>query len=119
MPNRTLTPQELEKANALLQYIRTRLRVLAGEEADLLFAYRRKIAKELVYDERSKPAERKLLKLSKMIAQNGLCAECQTELPNRGAELDRLNAMGGYTEENTRLVHHECHVKSQEEKGFA
>jgi len=37
----------------------------------------------------------------------------------RGSELDRVNAMDGYTEQNTRLVHHECHVKSQEEKGFA
>jgi UTP:GlnB (protein PII) uridylyltransferase len=87
MPNRTLSPQELEKANALLQDIRTRLRVLAGEEADLLFAYRRKVAKELVYDERSKPGKRRLLKLSKMIAQKGLCAQCQTKLPKRGAEL--------------------------------
>jgi hypothetical protein len=40
-------------------------------------------------------------------------------LPKRGAELDRVNAMDGYTEANTRLVHHECYVKSQEEKGFA
>jgi UTP:GlnB (protein PII) uridylyltransferase len=119
MRNRTLGADELENANALLRDIRTHLQTLAGEDTALLFAYRRKIAKELGYDERGKPMMRKLLKLNKMIAQKGLCAECQKELPKRGAELDRINAMDGYTETNTRLVHHECHVKGQEEKGFA
>jgi hypothetical protein len=119
MPNRTLTTDELEKANALLRDIRARLHALASEDASLLFAYRRKIAKELVYDERGKPMMRKILKLKKMIAQQGLCAECQKGLPIRGAELDRINGMDGYTEKNTRLLHHECHTKSQEEKGFA
>jgi UTP:GlnB (protein PII) uridylyltransferase len=119
MPNRRLTTDELQKANHLLQDIRVLLNGLAGEDFALLFAYRRKIAKELGYDERGKPMMRKVLKLNKMIAQKGLCAECQNELPKRGAELDRINAMDGYTEENTRLVHHECHVKSQEGKGFA
>jgi UTP:GlnB (protein PII) uridylyltransferase len=119
MPNRTLGADELEKANALLRDVRTHLRTLAGEDTALLFAYRRTIAKELGYDERGEPMMRKLLKLNKMIAQKGLCAECQKELPNRGAELDGMNAMDGYTEANTRLVHHECHVKGQEEKGFA
>lgn len=119
MPNRTLTTDELEKANALLRDIRARLHNLAGEEPDLLFAYRRKIAKELVYDERGKPMKRRLLKMKKMIAQKGLCAECAKELPKRGSELDRINAFDGYTEENTRLVHHECHVKNQEDRGFA
>jgi UTP:GlnB (protein PII) uridylyltransferase len=119
MPNRTLTTDELEKAHAFLREVRERLHTLAGEDASLLFAYRRKIAKELGYDERGKPMKRRMVKLNKMIAQKGLCAECHKELPKRGAELDRLNAMEGYTEQNTRLVHHECHVKSQEDKGFA
>ena len=119
MPNRTLKTDELEKANALLRDIRARLHSLAGEDAAWLFAYRRKIAQELGYDKRGKPMMRKLLKLNKMFCQKGLCAECQKELPKRGAELDRINAMDGYTESNARLVHHECHVKSQAEKRFA
>jgi len=118
MPNRRLTTDELDKANAVLRDIRERLCALAGGELELLFAYRRKIAKELVYDERGKPTQRKLLKLNKMISQKGLCAKCGQVLPNRGAELDRINAIDGYTDENTRLLHHECHIKSQEEKGF-
>ena len=119
MSNRRLTSEELRKANLLLKSIRVLLNDLAGEDHGLLFAYRRKIAKELVYDERGKPMLRKVLKLKKMIAQNGLCAECQNELPKRGAELDRINGMEGYTEKNTRLVHHDCHVRTQEEKRFA
>jgi UTP:GlnB (protein PII) uridylyltransferase len=119
VPNRRLSTDELEKANTLLQDIRARLMSLSGEDAALLFAYRRKIAKELGYDERGKPMMRKILKLKKMVTQKGLCADCQKELPIRGAELDRLSAMVGYTDENTRLAHHDCHVKSQEEKGFS
>jgi UTP:GlnB (protein PII) uridylyltransferase len=55
MPNRQLTKEELQMANRLLTEIRARLDALAGGDADLLFAYRRKISKELGYDERSKP----------------------------------------------------------------
>jgi hypothetical protein len=62
MANRTLTSEELELANALLDEIRSRSENLAGDDASLLFAYRRKIAKELSYDERGKPAERKKVK---------------------------------------------------------
>jgi len=50
--------------------------------------------------------------------QRGICALCSKSLPERGAELDRLISTEGYTEENTRLVHHECHRKAREAKGF-
>lgn len=55
MPNRTLTPLELAHANELLSEIRQRLAALSAGDAELEFALRRKIAKELGYDERSKP----------------------------------------------------------------
>jgi len=32
--------------------------------------------------------------------------------------LDRLVASKGYTKENTRLIHQECDVKQQREKGY-
>ncbi|WP_433966794.1 hypothetical protein [Tunturiibacter gelidiferens] len=54
MPNRNLDPEELKHANALLSEIRERLIALAGDDPLLLFAYRRKVVKELGYDERSK-----------------------------------------------------------------
>ena len=55
MPNRNLSAEELKKANELLADVRKRLKDLAMGDPLLLFAYRRKIAKELGYDERGKP----------------------------------------------------------------
>ena len=85
MPNRKLTADELAKANELLSTIRDRLAMLAGCDPALLFAYRRKIAKELTYDERGKPAHRRKLKESKRREQQGRCAACSRLLPQRGA----------------------------------
>ena len=65
MPNRTLSPDELLNAHELLDEIRARLAALAGDGSALLFAYRRKICKELTYDEHGKPAHRQKLKALK------------------------------------------------------
>jgi hypothetical protein len=118
MPNRNLTAAELLLANRLLADIRARLIDLAGSDALLLFAYRRKIAKELVYDERGKPMFRKALKARKMGEQRGICAVCPHQLPEKYAVLDRLNAHAGYTPENTRLICAECDFKIQAERGY-
>ena len=118
MPNRNLTPEELLKANRLLNEIRTRLEELSEGDLHLRFAYRRKIAKELTYDERGKPMQRKLLKLKKMVEQKGLCAICLKPLPETHSVLDRLNAIGGYTMENTRLIHSECDIQNQASRGY-
>ncbi len=63
MPNRNLNPHEMAKANTLLQDIRCRLQELADGDPAALFAYRRKVAKELIYDERGKPADRNKFKV--------------------------------------------------------
>jgi len=97
MPNRNLTPTELTQANTLLVEIRQRLNELAAGDPAALFAFRRKIAKELTYDERGKPAERNKLKACKFGEQGGICPECGDSLPAKFAELDRKNAMDGYT----------------------
>lgn len=117
--NRRLTEAERAVGHEILQNVRALIEELSKGDKALAWALRRFVYVRLSNDERSQPMQRKLLKLNKMIAQKSLCATCGKELPPRGAELDRVNAMDGYTEENTRLVHHECHVKSQEEKGFA
>jgi UTP:GlnB (protein PII) uridylyltransferase len=119
MPNRTLSTDELYKANALLLDIRTRLRSLAGDDANLLFAYRRKIAKELGYDERSKPMLRRRLKAQKRKEQGGLCAVCSKALPEKYAVLDRIVVAAGYTSENTRLIHEECDRSVQTGRRYA
>lgn len=85
----------------------------------LMWALRRKLAKELVYLERSTPMARRRLKELMFTKQRGLCAICQEILPEKGAELDRTQAYLGYVEANVRLVHHHCHVADQARKGYA
>jgi UTP:GlnB (protein PII) uridylyltransferase len=119
MANRQLTAKELEEARALLAEIRAKLIRLSRGDKDLLFAYRRKIYKELIYDERSKPMERRRLKQMKRKEQNGLCAVCRKPLPETYVVLDRFKAADGYTVENTRLIHQACDVKVQGSRNYA
>jgi hypothetical protein len=120
--NRRLTADELVLANSLLDLIRSRIDELAGEDPRLTFAYKRKIAKELQYDERGKPVHRIRLKARKRRAQKGMCANDRLPphpLPRKGAVLDRYRAEDGYTDANTRLLCPECDARLQEEKGYA
>jgi hypothetical protein len=119
MATRQLNIEELEKANHLLEEIRSQLVALGNGDKELLFAYRRKIKKELEYDERGKPNDRRKLKDQKWKEQRGLCSICGKELPEKYTELDSINAMDGYTIENTNLVHHECHNAQQAARGYA
>ena len=48
--------------------------------------------------------QRKQLKFTKWKQQKGLCFICHEDLPDKNAVLDRLEAMIGYTVENTRLL---------------
>ena len=120
MPTRKLTSEELERARSLLEQIRKSLKDLSGDDAELQFAYRRKIAKELTYDERSSPTRRKSLKRRKLISQEGRCAICGGPLPpgGLGSVLDRLDAMQGYTDPNTRLICRDCDLRTQRERAF-
>jgi len=118
LPNRNLTPKELAQANALLDNINTRLIKLAHGDKELLFAFRRKVFKELSYAERSKPAIRRKLKALKWKEQGGKCHRCKKPMPEKYSVLDRVNAVDGYTAENTHLVCPECNIKTQKERGY-
>lgn len=118
MPNRNLNVTELEQANQLLAEVRERLIALSGGDLLLLFAFRRKLAKELIYDERGKPGTRVKLKALKFGQQQGKCAHCGEELPQKNSHLDRKNAADGYTPENTELVHAKCHEARQAAKNY-
>lgn len=119
MSNRRLTPGELVVANAPLDELRARMAGIAGEDAALLFALRRKIAKELTYDERSKPMERRRLKAQRRAEQNGFCAVCNRPIPPGYTVLDRFEAAKGYTAENTRLICESCDRAVQQQRGYA
>lgn len=118
MPNRNLNIDELKRADELLEDIRERLTSLAAGDPLLRFAYRRKVVKELGYDERGKPGARAKLKALKWGQQNGRCPHCGNELPLKYSELDRKNAADGYTVENTELVHAKCHQERQAAKAY-
>jgi ribosomal protein L44E len=118
--NRQLTKAELETLfRPVFEDVRARLRVASGGDEDLHWALRRKLTKELSYAERGKPMLRKVLKALKRGEQGGKCALCHCELPERNAVLDRLEAMKGYTAENTRLLCQDCDQAVQVERGFA
>ena len=118
MAHRNLDSNELKRANELLTEIRERLAQLAAGDPLLLFAYRRKIFKELGYDERGKPSVRNKLKAMKWGLQNGKCAHCGDDMLLEYSELDRKYAPDGYTVENTDLVHAKYHQTRQAEKRY-
>lgn len=120
MPNRQLTAEELETlARPLLDKVRARLGQLSGGDVALQWVLRRKLYKELIYDERGKPMFRRSLKASKWKEQGGLCPLCKNPLPKKGAVLDRLKAMDGYTLENTRLLCAACDTAVQTKRGHS
>ncbi|SRR5712692_386529 len=120
MRNRQLTTTELTVLfQPLLTNVRERLNALSDGDAQLLWALRRKLAKELSYDERGKPMYRRGLKMLKRGQQGNKCAACGLILPEKNVVLDRINAMDGHTDENTRLLCRECDYEEQERRGFA
>ncbi|MBK8097616.1 MAG: hypothetical protein IPK26_10940 [Planctomycetes bacterium] len=62
MANRRLSATELEQANAILELVRAQLDSVSGGDDALRWALRRKLYKELTYDERGKPMHRRRLK---------------------------------------------------------
>jgi hypothetical protein len=120
MANPRLTEEQRKHLFApLFECVKAELERLSGGDPQLLWALRRKLAKELVYLERSTPGARKKLKAQVWAAQNGRCALCQQGMPLKNSELDRFEAYLGYVESNVRLVHHDCHVSDQHRKGYA
>ncbi len=118
MPNRNLTADELLKAKKLLASIRRRLDTLADGDGSLRFAYNRRIAKELMYDERGKPMVRKAAKRRKWEEQDRKCAECGKDLALAYSVADRREAEGGYASGNFRLLHADCDYAAQAKKGY-
>ena len=102
-----------------MRRVRENLQELSSGDAELMWALRRKVTKELSYDERGKPMHRKILKAQKRGEQGNHCAACSGELPEKNAVLDRPEAMGGYTVENTRLLCPTCDVRIQQERHYS
>ncbi|MFY9826729.1 MAG: hypothetical protein WAM82_35570 [Thermoanaerobaculia bacterium] len=119
MPNRQLTADELEKLfTPLIMEVRLRLKDLSADDDNLHWALRRKLSKELTYDERGKPMQRRKLKELKRAEQDNKCQLCKSSLPAKYVVLDRIEAMSGYTPENTRLLCQACDTKVQIERDY-
>jgi hypothetical protein len=109
MANRNLSPDELKCAHSVIVEVRRKIDELTAGDSGLRFAYRRKIYKELIYDECLKPMARRKIKIQKFDEQRGKCAHCHEDMSIQYSELDRKKAADGYTIENTELVHAKCH----------
>ena len=103
----------------LFERIKADLEQLSSDDKKLLWALRRKLTKELGYLERGHPTVRRKLKIMKWREQNGICPICNEILPEKNTELDRFEAFEGYTPENTRLLHHDCHIAEQAKKRYS
>jgi hypothetical protein len=120
MANPQLTPEQRKQLFAsLFDQVRKELERLSNGDPRLLWALRRKLTKELGYLERGTPAHRAGLKAQKYDEQVAFCAMCGERLPLKDIDLDRIEAYLGYTAENTRLVHHKCHIADQKKKRYA
>jgi hypothetical protein len=120
MSNPQLTnDQRIDLFAPLFAQVITSLESYGENDLRLIWALRRKLAKELIYLERGTPSVRKKLKTFMWTKQKGMCSLCNKPMPEKDSELDRTEAYLGYVEENVRLVHHECHVNDQAIKGYA
>ena len=114
-----LPDEDRAKAILILDKLRNDLQEAAAGSDETLFSMKRYIAKRLEFDERGTPTQRRKLKELKLKSQHGLCAVCNNKLPDQGAELDRFQAMGGYTADNTQLLCPTCHRTTQQVRDAA
>lgn len=119
MANPILTTDQREILfEPLYASVTKRLEELSAGNADLLFALRRKLFKELSYQERGSPMLRAKIKQQRRKMQSNICPVCNETLPESHAHLHRLEAKKGYTVKNTQLIHSRCHIRGQELLGY-
>jgi len=118
MSNRRLTSNERKVASQIITETRERIATFSKRDVELEFAMRRYIYIRLQHDERGTSMKRRALKTKLRSRQNNLCPLCGKQLPEKNAVLDRLEAMKGYTEDNTRLLCPNCDKKVQQERGY-
>ena len=107
----TLNNAQRDAARAILDHVRGEIDRLSNGDADVLFAARRYIKARLQLDERGAAQQRGRLRTRLFDRQQGKCTICAKPLAKlSGAHVHR-GGPGGYTEENTILVHPECHER--------
>jgi len=117
---RKLSRDELKQASEIIDGVKKRIVELSGDDKYLTFAYLRRVWVQLQYVERGKPVQRKRLKAKLLKTQGGQCAvgRPKHKLPERGAVLDRRNAVDGYVIGNVDLICPDCDVRIQTSLGY-
>lgn len=116
---RILTSEELSTlSQPLLNEVQNLLEKFSGGDAELLWALRRKLVKQLQAEEKGRQRDIRELKAYKRGEQRGKCARCSEVLPEKGAVLDRFKGMIKYSPENTRLLCPSCDRAVQAERGY-
>ena len=96
-PTRRLThAQRSEKADPIIAKLREMIHEAAEGDAELEFAIRRRVWNIIGQDERPLKNRIRLKKLKRQ-TQQGRCAVCVGQLPEKGSVLDRLKTMELYT----------------------
>ena len=113
-----LSESELEQAWKLIEEVKDKLQALAQGDPRRLFAFRRKVYKELVYEERSTPMKRRALRARLHTAQGGVCFVCKKTHEAGFMVLDRVDPVLGYVDTNVELVCSDCDRQRQTERGF-
>lgn len=116
MANRTLNEQQVKVAMEIVADVTARIHELAGGDEALMFAFVRKVSKELVYLERESPSKRKRVKRKVWKLQGEKCAECGNPLGFRYSVADRRDAVKGYVVGNLEIIHAECDRIRKERK---
>jgi len=116
-----LTDIQLAEVSKILDYVRSEITRIAGDNQKLAHHARRYISKRLEFDERGTPAQRNKVRMLLLAKQQGKCAECGEPLPAKeDSDLDRFESPEqGYSVENTRLIHRACHRKAQAAKNYS
>lgn len=112
---RTLTNAQRAAARHILQLVAAEIERVAPGDPDLSFRLRRYIHARLQL--KNRPSER--LRRDLFDRQNATCSFCRKPITKlKGTDMHRLGP-GRYTEDNTVLLHRDCHEEQHRREGTA
>lgn len=112
---RTLTNAQRDAARQILQYVADEVERIADGDPDLSFRLRRYIHARIQL--KNRPPEK--LRRRLFDKQQGICDFCRKPITRlKGTDMHRVGAER-YTEDNTALLHRDCHEEHHRREGTA
>lgn len=112
---RTLTNAQRDAAREILRYVAAEVERIANGDLDLSFRLRRYIHARIQL--KNRPPEK--LRRRLFDKQGGVCPFCREPVTKlKGTDMHRVGS-GRYTEENTILLHRDCHEDHHRREGTA